>query len=78
VYFCRLNHGEFNCSSNSSYTDADGKIVVKDLPSQLPKAYVTTIGLYSADNELLAVAKTSQALEKSPKNEIVIQVRLDT
>ena len=77
VYFCRLNHGEFNYSSNRTYL-SESKIVVKDLPPELPRSFITTVGLYSADNELLAVAKTSQALEKSPKNEIVIQVRLDT
>ena len=42
-----------------------------------PKAYVTTVGLYSADNELLAVAKLSEPLKKDPTNELTLRVRLD-
>ena len=77
IYFCRVNHNEFNYSANPTYLSSS-QIVVKQQTTDAPVSFMTTIGLYSADNELLAVAKTSQALEKSPKNEIVIQVRLDT
>jgi len=42
-----------------------------------PIAYFTTVGLYSSDNELLAVAKLSEPLKKDPTNEMTIRVRLD-
>jgi hypothetical protein len=42
-----------------------------------PRSYVTTVGLYSADNELLAVAKLSEPLRKDPTNELTLRVRLD-
>ena len=40
-------------------------------------SYVTSIGLYSSDNILLAVAKLSEPLKKDPTNEITLRVRLD-
>ena len=33
--------------------------------------------IYSADNELLAVAKLSEPLRKDPTNELTLRVRLD-
>jgi hypothetical protein len=38
---------------------------------------VTTVGLYSANNELLGVAKLSEPLKKTPTNELTLRVRLD-
>ena len=76
IYFCRVNHNDFNYSSNPTYLDAS-KIRVKDSTVDAPVAYITSIGLYSADNELLAIAKLSEALRKDPTNEIVLRVRLD-
>ena len=77
IYFCRANHNEFNYSSNPTYLDGS-KIQVKgnDVTAP-PKSYVTTVGLYSADNELLAVAKLSEPLRKDPTNELTLRVRLD-
>ena len=67
---------KFNYSSNPSYTN-NSKIVVKNDESDLPVAYATTVGLYNARNELLAVAKLSEPLKKSPENEMTLRVRLD-
>jgi len=76
IYFCRANHNEFNYSSNPTYLSSS-KIVVKNEASDPPISYITTVGLYSADNELMAVAKLSEPLKKSVDNEIVIRTRLD-
>ena len=76
IYFCRANHNEFNYSSNPTYL-SQSKIVVKaDDMMMPPRSYVTTVGLYSADNELLAVAKLSEPLRKDPSSEITLRVRL--
>ena len=77
VYFCRLNHSEFNYSSNPTYTSAS-QIVVKNNPTDPPVSYVTTVGLYSPDNQLLAVGKLSEPLKKSSLNEFTLRMRLDT
>lgn len=76
IHFCRINNNEFNYSSNPSYLTAS-QIVVKNSQLDTPVTYPTTVGLYSADNELLAVAKLSEPLKKDPTNEMIIRVRLD-
>ena len=65
IYFCRVNHNDFNYSSNPTYLH-DSKIRVKSREGDAPISYITTVGLYSADNELLAVAKVSEPLRKDP------------
>ena len=82
IYFCRVNNSEFNYSANPTYlsTSSGGpsEIVVKDgSVGSDPHSYITTVGLYSADNELLAVAKVSEPLKKDPSNELTLRVRLD-
>ena len=76
IYFCRMPVNQFNYSSNPSYTVAS-KMVVKNVKSDLPVSYVTTIGLYNSANELLATAKLSEPLRKDPTNELTLRVRLD-
>ena len=76
VYFCRANHNDFNYSANPTYLTAS-KIVVKNNSTDSPVSYATTVGLYSADNELLAVAKLSEPLKKDPSTEFTLRVRLD-
>jgi hypothetical protein len=76
IYFCRASHSDFNYSSNPTYLSASA-IRVKTRASDTPVAYFTSVGLYSADNELLAVAKLSEPLRKDPTNEVTLRVRLD-
>jgi hypothetical protein len=76
IYFCRVNHNEFNYSSNPTYVSGS-KLVVKSNVNDLPLSYITTIGLYSSDNELLAVAKLSEPIRKDPNTELTLRVRLD-
>ena len=76
IYFCRANNNEFNYSSNPTYLNSS-EIRVKNTTSDNPVAYITTVGLYSSDNELLAVAKLSEPLKKDPNTELTIRVRLD-
>jgi len=76
IYFCRMPVNKFNYSANPTYV-SDSKIRVKTVASDMPKAYVTTIGLYNVNNELLATAKLSEPLKKDPSNELTLRVRLD-
>jgi len=76
IYFCRINHNDFNYSSNPTYLTGS-KIRVKNSTVDNPVTYLTTVGLYSADNELLAVAKLSEPLKKDPSTEMTLRVRLD-
>tara|TARA_R110000824_G_scaffold95811_1_gene230090 strand:- start:287 stop:1483 length:1197 start_codon:yes stop_codon:yes gene_type:complete len=76
IYYTRANHNEFNYSSNPTYVSGS-KLKVKNVSADMPVSYITTVGLYSADNELLAVAKLSEPLKKDPTTEFTLRVRLD-
>jgi len=76
IYFCRANHNDFNYSSNPTYLNGS-KLRVKNNSMDSPVSYITTVGLYSADNELLAVAKLSEPIKKTPETELTLRVRLD-
>lgn len=77
IYFCRVPHNKYNHSSNPTYLSAS-TIRVKNVASDQPVAYITTIGLYGDDaSQLLAVAKLSEPLRKDPTNELTLRVRLD-
>ena len=76
IYFCRADNTDFNYSANPTYLSAS-QIVVKTDSMDVPVTYMTSVGLYSADNELLAVAKLSEPLKKDPTTEFTVRVRLD-
>jgi hypothetical protein len=76
IYFCRAGSNEFNYSSNSTYLSGS-QVVIKNARTDTPASYVTSIGLYSSDNVLLATAKLSEPLKKDPTNELTLRVRLD-
>lgn len=76
IHFCRVGHRDFNYSSNPTYLE-DSQIVVKSKAADAPITYITTVGLYSPDNELLAVAKLSEPIKKDPSQELILRVRLD-
>lgn len=76
IYFCRVNHNEYNYSSNPTFVTGS-KLRVKNNVNDLPVTYITTVGLYSPDNELLAVAKLSEPIRKDPNTELTLRVRLD-
>ena len=76
-YFVNAGPNEFNYSNNPSFVSGS-EIVVKNGKSSNPSvAYITTVGLYSADNQLLAVGKLSEPLKKTPSNEIALKMRID-
>jgi len=76
IYFCRANHNEFNYSANPTYLSGS-KIRVKTNSTDNPVSYITTVGLYNDNNELMAVAKLSEPLKKTPDTEFTLRTRLD-
>ena len=75
--FVRARNGEFNYSENPSFISGSSGTIVYDAFIQNPQTYVTTIGLYNDNNELLAVAKLSKPLKKDFSKEALIRVKLD-
>lgn len=78
VYFCRATNSEFNYSSNPTFVDTNKRIRVTSGSNILQtRTYVTTVGLYDANDNLLAVAKVNKPITKSPDTESIFRVRLD-
>lgn len=84
-YFVRVKNRDFNYSNNPTYvydgTDGNpnhtkGTIYNQDFITN-PTTYITTVGLYNNNNELVAVAKLSRPAMKTFDNELLIKVRLD-
>jgi hypothetical protein len=77
---CRASANEFNYSSNPTYTDSQNRIVVVEPGQeqyQTAFSFITSVGLYDANNNLLAVAKMSRPIQKSLEKDLLIKVRLD-
>lgn len=74
--FIRVRNNEFNYSTNPSIIDSTGKIVYDTLIDS-PQAFITSVGLYNDNNELLAVAKLSRPLLKDFTKESLIRIKLD-
>lgn len=76
-YFVRLFNGEFNYSNNPSFYSGSTAKVKYDSMILNPQTYLTSIGLYDDNQQLLAVAKLSKPVRKSFDRELVIKVKLD-
>lgn len=76
-YFVRMYNGEFNYSNNPSfYTGGTAKLKYDSMALN-PQSYITSVGLYDDNQQLLAVAKLSKPVRKSFDRELVIKVKLD-
>jgi len=74
--FCRLNNQEYNYSSNPTFVSGSGNLLFSSMVYN-PQTYVTTVGLYNNNSQLLAVAKLSRPLVKDFTKEALIRVKLD-
>jgi len=75
-FFTRIKNSEYNYTSNPSIIDSKGNILYTTLIDN-PQTYITTVGLYNDNNELLAVAKLSKPLVKDFTKEALIRIKLD-
>ena len=79
-YFINIPNDRYNYTSNPTYVEQDGLTKGKlkyDRFEHEPLTYITTIGLYNDDLELLAVAKMSKPVQKSLSSELSITVKLE-
>ena len=75
-FFTRIKNSEFNYTTNPSIIDANGNLLYTTLINN-PQTYITTVGMYNDNNELLAVAKLSKPLTKDFTKEALIRIKLD-
>jgi hypothetical protein len=75
-FFTRVKNSEFNYTTNPSIIDANGNLLFATLINN-PQTFITTVGMYNDNNELLAVAKLSKPLVKDFTKEALIRIKLD-
>lgn len=85
-FFVRVKNQEYNYSNNPTFVISQndnpsnsqdiGKLRFGDFYTN-PKVYITTVGLYNDNNDLVAVAKLSQPLLKDFTNESLIKIKID-
>ena len=75
-FFTRVKNSEFNYTTNPSIIDNNGNLLYSTLINN-PQTFVTTVGMYNDNNELLAVAKLSKPLTKDFTKEALIRIKLD-
>jgi hypothetical protein len=76
-YFVRATNREFNYSNNPTFISGSDNSLRYDAFKRDPKVFITSVGLYNDSSELLAIAKTSQPIQKSFDKEVLIKVKLD-
>lgn len=74
---CIIGENEFNISQNPTLqTGSHGEIKEFALSNDF-SPYITTVGLYNDNNELLAVAKLGKALKMSSTTDTCIIIKID-
>jgi hypothetical protein len=74
--FVRIKNSDFNYTTNPSMISGSGDFNFPSLVDN-PQTFITTVGMYNDNNELLAVAKLSKPLVKDFTKEALIRVKLD-
>ena len=75
--FIRARNLEYNYPANPSFISGSSGIIIYPEWYENPQAYITTIGLYNDNNELLATAKLPRPYNKNFNNEALFQVNLN-
>jgi hypothetical protein len=75
-FFTRIKNSEFNYTTNPSVINESGSLLYDTLIDN-PQTYISTVGMYNDNNELLAVAKLSRPLIKDFTKEALIRIKLD-
>jgi len=76
-YFCRIKNGDYNFSTNPTFTLPDSGQIRHATMVRDPQVYVTTVGMFNDENELVATAKLSKPLLKNFTREALIKVKLE-
>jgi len=75
IFFCRAYNDSFNYSNNPTYRNSDSSII-QPVINLGYVTFITTIGIYDNDNNLLAVAKVNPPQLKSFADEALFKISL--
>jgi len=75
-YFCRARSSEFNLSQNLTFwSGSQYEIRHSDMVTN-PQTFISEVGLYDAQNSLVAVGRLSSPINKNFSSEAIVKVRL--
>lgn len=76
TYFCRAEPNEFNYSSNYTYVTGSNGFLKYDYFKNKSHSYITTIGLYNKQKQLLAIGKLRNPLLKHEGKLYIFQINI--
>lgn len=76
-YKCKVSDEEFNFSLNPTTKKNQFGTIADNISGSEFRPYVTAVGLYNDDQELIAVAKLGQPIPKSTDTDMTFVVKLD-
>jgi hypothetical protein len=74
--FARVRNSDYNYTTNPSLITGSGDFVYSNFINS-PQTFITSVGLYNDNNDLLAVAKLSKPLVKDFTKEALVRIKLD-
>ena len=75
TFMCRIHESECNCSLNPTWSvDVSG---TRKRAGDSNTTYISSVGLYNEDFELVAVAKLAQPIRKREQDRLDIRLRMD-
>lgn len=77
---CKIRKNEFNYTQNPTILNdnlGNSSIIDKYVTNKFFNPYITTVGLYNEDKELVAVAKLGTPLQKRDDVDMNIIIRFD-
>lgn len=76
-FFVRVKNQEYNFTNNPTFvTGSEGDLAEPTMIGD-PTTYITTVGLYNDNKDLLAVGKLSKPLQKKFTREALIKLKLE-
>ena len=75
-YFCRAKVSEFNLSQNITFWSGSDYTIRHDDMVTNPQTFISEVGLYDNQSNLIAVGRLSSALNKNFSSEAIVKVRL--
>lgn len=74
-YFIRVKNQDYNFTNNPTYVTGSEGDIITDFYNN-PQLYITSVGLYNENHELLAVGKISKPIYKNYTEEALLEINL--
>lgn len=77
MYMCKAPRGEVNFSNNPSYTRYASGSNRNEITTKNPKTFITTVGLYDENYQLVGVAKVATPILNEEDSAVTFRLKLN-